>query len=258
MLKAILFDLGNTLFDFNAIDTRTLFEQAAHRAYAHLTARGHTLLPFRKFFSLQYTAVRWAYIWSRIRGREFNSLHLMRKVCDRMHLNLDDEALRELAWAWYSPLPDYTTVSPDVVPTLNKFRDRGLKMAIVSNTFISGGILDRHMDMHGLLEFFPVRIYSSETTYPKPNPRIFRMALDAVGVDARHAIFVGDTVRTDIVGARRVGMTTVLRQPKARSRTHHVADHVVREISELYQMLPVLGAPPVEELPDMDELVCEA
>jgi putative hydrolase of the HAD superfamily len=119
-------------------------------------------------------------------------------------------------------------------------------------------VLDRHMEMHGLLEFFPIRIYSSEIGYRKPHPRIFKMALDAVGVRPQNAIFVGDLIKIDVVGARRSGMVTVLRQPFAESRTHRVADHVVRKISEIHQMLPILGAPEPEPMAVNRELACEA
>lgn len=258
-LQAILFDLGDTLFDFQPMDTRAVFEQAGRGTYEYLQTRGHKLPPFKRYFRKQYSAVRWAYFWSKISRRDFNGFDLLCRLCRKMDLRLDQRSLRELAWQWYEPVTRYNTVADDVVPTLRKLRDRGLKLAIVSNTFIPGFSLDRHLDMHGLLEFFPVRIYSSEVGYRKPHPRIFQIALNALGVSPAHAIFVGDLVKTDIVGARRAGMVTVLRHPFANSRTHHVADHVVRKISEIHQMLPILGAPEPEPAPIAEhELACEA
>jgi hypothetical protein len=49
-------------------------------------------------------------------------------------------------------------------------------------------------------------------------------------------------VNADIVGARRLGMLTVLRDPKAQSRTHRTADHVIRTMTDLWQILPLLCA----------------
>jgi HAD superfamily hydrolase (TIGR01549 family) len=258
MLRAILFDLGDTLFDFEPMDTRAVFERAGWQTYEFLQKRGQRLPPFNRYFRMQYTAVRWSYVWSMVRRREFNSFNLLCRICRRLRIDLDDAGLRELAWLWYSPLTEYTSVAPDVIPILSKFRDRGLKLALVSNTFVPGFVLDQHLALHGLLEFFPVRIYSSEIGHRKPHPRIFRTALDAVGVSARHAVFVGDVVRTDIIGARRAGMGTILRLPAAPSRTHRIADHVVRTLTELYQILPLLGAPADAELPLMGDLVAQS
>jgi HAD superfamily hydrolase (TIGR01549 family) len=260
-LKAILFDLGDTLLDFAPMDSRAVFEQAGRRTYQFLQARGHSLPPFQKYFRRQYSAVRWSYFWSKLRGREFNSFHLLGRMCHKMGLKLDDASLRQLAWEWYEPLTHYSSVHSEVIPTLRRFRDRGLKLGIVSNTFIPGFVLDRHMEMHGLLEFFPVRIYSSEIGYRKPHPRIFQAALDALGVDPKDAIFVGDMVRIDIVGAQRMGMVGILRKRDTETRTHAVADHAVREISEIYRLLPILGAPPalrpVPREPEREQLAYE-
>ncbi|HEX2971828.1 MAG TPA: HAD family hydrolase [Tepidisphaeraceae bacterium] len=258
MLKAILFDLGDTLFDFAPMDTRAVFEEAGHKTYAFLEDRGHKLPPFRRYFRTQYSAVRWSYLWSKIRRREFNSFDLLGKICRRMNIELDDATLRELAWLWYSPITAYTSVAADVIPTLTQFRDRGYKLAIVSNTFIPGFVLDKHLSLHNLLEFFPTRIYSSEIGYRKPHPRIFEMALQAVGVSPADAIFVGDLVKTDIVGARRAGIPAILRQPFATSTQHRLADFVIRRISDLHQILPALGAPAADDLLPTEELAYES
>ena len=98
-------------------------------------------------------------------------------------------------------------------------------------------------DMEGLLEFLPVRIYSSEVGYRKPDKRIFQAALAQLGVRPGEVLFVGDLVKTDIVGARRMGMTTALKQPFANLRRHRIADHVVRKIADLAQLLPAISTP---------------
>jgi putative hydrolase of the HAD superfamily len=53
-------------------------------------------------------------------------------------------------------------------------------------------------------------VFSSELGVRKPDPRIFIHALREVGGDAPTAVFVGDRVNDDIVGARAVGMRTIL------------------------------------------------
>jgi len=140
--------------------------------------------------------------------------------------------LLELAWLWYAPLTQHTSVEAGCPALLGALRDQGLQLGIVSNTFVPGAVLDRHLALHGLRDFFPVRIYSSEVGYRKPNPRIFRLALRQMGVEAQQAIFVGDLVKTDIVGARRAGMRTILKQPWGAAAGSQ-ADRVIRQLSEL-------------------------
>jgi HAD superfamily hydrolase (TIGR01509 family) len=257
MLKAILFDLGDTLFDHQPMKRSVVFEQGGRNTYNLLTSRGHSLPPFKKYFKSQVRIVWLAYFWSVISRREFNVYDLLLKVCREMNLPLDDATLNELAWQWYEPMTAYTRVAPDVIPTLTTLRDRGLKLALVSNTFIPGFVLDKHLAMHDLLEFFPIRVYSSAVGVCKPHPRIFEEALRQVGVPASDALFVGDVVRKDIVGAQRIGMQAVLRNPKAANGHHRIADFVIRRISELHNIVATFDTPtPTEELP-LEALVPE-
>lgn len=239
-LEAVFFDLGDTLFDFAPVDTRAVFEQGALSTYDCLKRRGHSLPPFRRYFRMHYNAVRWAYVWAFIRRREFDTLGLVRKLCNRMHVPTADGDLAELAWRCYQPLIDHTTVADDVVGTLQFLQERGLKLALISNTFVPPFALDKHLEMTGLLSYFPVRVYSSEVRYRKPDRRIFQIAMQRAGVSAQRTLFIGDMIRTDMKGARRVGMTTVLRQPGVNGRRHRTVDYVIQRIGQLRNIVQAM------------------
>ncbi len=232
-IRAILFDLGDTLLDFAPMDTRQVFRDGAKRTYEELRARLPYGLSFDDYCNRQFRAVRWAYFWSKLRGREFDSLELMHRCHSRLGIELDREAQLEMSWTWYQSLLAHASIADDVVPTLGALRDRGLKLGLVSNTFIAPATHDRHLREAGLIEFFPVRVYSSEVRYRKPHRRIFQIALERMGAIANETLFVGDLVKADIQGAKRVGMKTVLRQSFAASNHHRVADRVIRHVSEL-------------------------
>jgi putative hydrolase of the HAD superfamily len=256
MIKAILFDLGDTLFDFDGLDTRAVYQESSRSTYEFLKARGCPLPSYGRYYRNKLWAVAKAYAWSRLCRRDFSCHDVVCRVCSKLKLGLDEQTLRQLTWRWYEPVCRHTHVAPHVLPTLTRLRDRGLKLAIVSNTLIPGFALDRHLALHGLLELFPVRVYSSEIGYRKPHPAIFEYALQRVGVHAADAVFVGDKVRKDIVGARRAGMRTVLRQLGAQPGPHHTADFVLGRISDLTSVLPMLPAAR-EPLPIGEELAYE-
>lgn len=233
MLQAILFDLGDTLLDFEPMHMRSVFRGAAMETYSFLRERGCRLPRFEKYWRRHLWSVQWAYCLSRIRRREFNCMDLLRRFARQSGLQHDELSLMNLAWLWYLPIVNRASIDPDLVPTLRRLRDAGLKLGLVSNTFIPGSVLDRHLKVAGIFDFFPVRVYSSEVGYRKPHPRIFEIALDEIGSSPRHTMFVGDMVKTDIVGARRMGMTTVLRQARGTIRKHDLADHVVRRVADI-------------------------
>ena len=238
--QAILFDLGDTLWDSEPLDTRRVFRRCARHTYEHHCGIRGDLPPFDQYFRLQFAALRWAYLWSRIRGRDVNGGQVLRRFCQKLHLPSDDGSISRLLWLWYTPRYERTTVHPGTIPALRRLRDAGVKLALVSNTLIPGQVLDRHLELTGLLPLFPVRVYSSEVGYRKPHSGIFLAALRQLNVLPGDAAFVGDRLATDIAGARRLGMTSILRKPRSRRTTHRVADFVIRQIQEIPELLPDL------------------
>jgi putative hydrolase of the HAD superfamily len=91
---------------------------------------------------------------------------------------------------------------------LETLRDRGLKLALVSNAIDPPDLLHRDLERHGIAQRLDFAVFSSEVGRRKPDPDIFRRALDALGVEPQHALFVGDTVHTDIAGAKALGLAT--------------------------------------------------
>ena len=97
---------------------------------------------------------------------------------------------------------------PDGVrPALAAMRKRGLTLVVVSN---ANGTLRAHMDRLGLTASFDCVIDSQEEGVEKPDPRLFRIALDRVGARAESTIHVGDLYQVDVVGARAAGVRPVL------------------------------------------------
>ena len=93
------------------------------------------------------------------------------------------------------------TLYDDVIPTLERLRDAGFKLAIVSNWDTP---LDPLTERLGIAHYFDVIVASHDARVKsaKPDPHIFSYTLAAVGVSAEEAIHVGDTYEADIIGAR--------------------------------------------------------
>lgn len=86
----------------------------------------------------------------------------------------------------------------------------GVKLAVVSN---SGGDLEPLLARHGLLRDLDVVIDSGIVGVEKPDPRIFLLAAERVGVAPGEAVHVGDLYSVDVVGARAAGVEPVLVDP---------------------------------------------
>jgi FMN phosphatase YigB (HAD superfamily) len=117
---------------------------------------------------------------------------------------LDDE----LAFAIWSRdgHPDATFAFPDAASVLSALRAGGREIAVVSD--IHYDIRD-HFRNHDLDQFVDAYVLSFEHGIQKPDPAMFTLALDALGVSADRALMVGDTPAND-GGAAHVGIPTYL------------------------------------------------
>lgn len=97
---------------------------------------------------------------------------------------------------------------PDGVPqALRGLAAAGVRMAVVSN---ANGTVRRLMERLGFLGYFELVVDSAEVGVEKPDPRIFRIALQKTGAAPSETIFVGDVYNVDVVGGRAAGIRVVL------------------------------------------------
>ena len=96
------------------------------------------------------------------------------------------------------------------VDTLRTLRSAGIRTALVCDAgFTPGRVVRDFLDEHGLLEHLEFCAFSNEVGVPKPDPKIFHVALEAIDTAPERAAHVGDLLRTDVHGARNLGMKTV-------------------------------------------------
>lgn len=101
-------------------------------------------------------------------------------------------------------------VVPGAPDALTDLRSRGFRTALVCDTGFTPGRVVRHLlGEHGITPLLDVLAFSDEVGVPKPHERMFRTALDGIGVEASAAAHIGDLRRTDIAGARAAGMGTI-------------------------------------------------
>jgi putative hydrolase of the HAD superfamily len=101
---------------------------------------------------------------------------------------------------------------------LSRMRGRGVPVAVVSN---SEGTLERVLDELRVLDAFDLVVDSGLVGFEKPDPRIFRIALDRFSVAADRALHVGDTYATDVLGARGAGLRVALVDPHGHFTGRH-------------------------------------
>lgn len=208
-IKAILFDLGETLLNFGRVNTTRLFRQGARASYDFLKSCGQSVGSF-EYYCLRNLVSLYVRRWlSNIAGKDFDALVLLRAVGAKNGIRLDRQQWRHFAWLWYEPLSRLGRAEPDIIETLTALKKLGLKLGIISNTFVHDSSLEKHLEQLGILNFFAIRVYSYRFDFRKPDPRIFIAAADEIGERLPNIMYVGDRVGKDIKPALRLSMATV-------------------------------------------------
>jgi HAD superfamily hydrolase (TIGR01662 family) len=115
------------------------------------------------------------------------------------------DAAREIYQEWAAC--HHFSLYEEVPEVLRALHAEGYMIGLISNTHRSLETFESHFELHGL---FSVAISSSDHGYMKPHPSIFEEGLRRMAVQASEAVMVGDSVRHDIEGARRLGMRGIL------------------------------------------------
>jgi len=238
-LRAVLFDIGGTLMDFSEPESLAHIRAGIDLAFDHLHRTGNALPRAPTYRRRILSRFLRAYLWSRLRNREMNPITEIASVHRKMKLPLDHADLQTVARLMYQPIRAIARCRPDTVDTVAELGRRGYRLGIVSNTVAPPAGLDEHLADQGLLEYFPVRIYSCEVGVPKPDARIFRAALQRLSVAPQDAVYIGDRPRADVFGARRAGLRTVLRIAGNIDRKHRwQPDRRITQIVDLLALLP--------------------
>jgi len=95
----------------------------------------------------------------------------------------------------------------DVLPTLKKLKKQGLIVGLITSLTKDMNLICGNL---GLAPYIDFVVTAKEVGSNKPEPPIFRLALERAGVNASEAVYVGDQYETDVVGARGVGIAPIL------------------------------------------------
>jgi putative hydrolase of the HAD superfamily len=204
VLRAVLFDWGDTLMDFKYDE-----ELVDAGARAGLEALGRDGLPEVEAVATHFREHYVPMFWLPGSLDEVEYPGLVRELLGHFGVDVTDEELGRYLEAEHEAWMPSRVLGSTTHALLEALRGRGLRLGLVSNAFDPGWLLHRDLDALGVAERIDFAVFSSELGKRKPHPEIFERALDALEVSAEETLFVGDRLYEDVRGAKEVGMTTV-------------------------------------------------
>ena len=223
MIEAVLLDAGNTVVELNwaRLSLVLLRHGFEFPPDAIREAAGRTRAAVDAYLSRSAGSTEAA------DARAF----LLGLVLDRLGVPaggrraLLPDLLSPAAWRWNLP-------TPGCAEALETLAASGYRLAIVSN---SDGSVDRLLEEAGVAHHFETIVDSGAVGVEKPDPAIFRIALDRMNLPPERVIYVGDIPAVDIAGARAAGIRGILVDP-----FDAFPDAGVPRIGTLEGLLPLL------------------
>jgi len=241
MLKAILFDMDDTLIDWSqrSEDWQVFEREHLARVFDYIAKEVHPVRMPEAFYDAARTLSRQAWMDAE---RDLRAPHLgtvMSQALARIGVppNLIDidACLRAFDWQPISGVVAY----PDAVEILPVLVSHGVKIGLITNAYQPMWMRDRELEAYGLLAHFAdCRLSAADIGYLKPHPAIFEAALQCLDIQPDEAVFIGDNLEADVAGAQSIGMRAVLRiTPRAASDTLIIPD---AQIATLHDLMPIL------------------
>ena len=240
MIKAVLFDMGSTLLEFENQPWEDLIRQGIEAVYKGLHAHGALLPPSPDFYQVFRESYRETWRQAEQSLIEMEIRLLLQQTAQGLGLSLTEALLLDLVRAHYGPVSAQVTIYADTIDTLADVRRRGMKVGLVSNTVWPGALHKEDLERFGILQFFDHVLFSADLGVRKPHPQIFQTALEALNVAPHEAVFVGDRVPEDVEGAKRIGMRGVWKERPDREQLAHVIPDA--QIIHLHELLAILDS----------------
>ena len=196
MIKTVIFDIDNTLYDYD-VAHRAAF--SAVSAYASEAFGWDTEVFAEKHSRMQRTLCERMEEGSVIHNRLIRYQNLLEKE----GLPLYPHAVRMTQIYWQTLL-GYAVVTPGAATVLGKLKDQGFRIGI--GTDMTAYIQFRKLEQLGLLSYIDFVVTSEEAQAEKPSEKFFALCLEKAGCPAENCLFVGDHRQKDVEGARAAGM----------------------------------------------------
>ena len=245
MIRAVIYDLDDTLYDFktpNVHAQQNLCKEAERRL-------GVPAEEFEQVFIESYHAVADRTpqdLRDQLQAGE-RDLYAMHSRSLRLNYTLEKLRKPLLPYAvdlyncYWEDLLANIKPEPHLTETLDWLKAKGIRIGIGSN--MMARIQYRKLINLGLADYIDFAVTSDETAFDKPDPRFFRMVLDKAGYPAEECLFIGDNRKRDYEGAKASGLHALWYQPERLAAGEEIAPElqVLRDHAELPAILERMG-----------------
>lgn len=164
----------------------------------------------------------------------------------RSHGITDGKGFKQRVWENVTERMTQVTLHPQAPETLLALRERGFKMAVVTNS--RRAAVQPVLSRWGLEPLFDAVLTIEDVSYGKPDPEMIHRALNKLNISPSHACIIGDS-KSDVIAGKRAGIKTIAFSPEDNWQYQALEalrftqpSHVVHSFAELWEVLALNNA----------------
>ena len=214
--KAVIFDLGSTLIEYEVVSWDELNLLCAASARDWLVGLGFDV-PDEPSFLQQFEDAKSEY--RRVASetlKEWDVPMVAEPFLREIGVTAGDGFVEQFFDAYYAPVDRLLYAYSDTIDTLKWIKQRGLTIGLISNTIFPERAHRRELQRFGIEPYLDFAIFSSSFKLRKPHPDIFRHACALAGFEPQECVYIGDRYIEDVTGPNGIGMPAILRTKAGR------------------------------------------
>lgn len=204
MIRAIIFDIDNTMYNFDRV---------------HRTAMGALGAYVEENFrmgqeEMQELLKKCSDIVTARTGDNCAALHnrLLRFQCFLEQIGITDyRRALEMYHVYWDTILETMEPEPGLLSLLSRLKERGIRLGIGSD--MTTYIQYKKLEKLGALQYLDFIVTSEEAGAEKPTPRFFELCVAKAGCEPAECVFIGDSLKKDVIGSTQCGLVGTWYRP---------------------------------------------
>jgi len=239
--KAVIFDLGSTLIEYESVPWPQLSLYAAASVRRFLERKGFAV-PSEEDFARIFEDIKNEFREVASRDlTEWSIPQAAERLLEALNIESEDGVAENMFEAYYKPVGERIYVYDDAEDMLARIRKKVAVIGLVSNTIFPEQAHRKELKKFGLDKYIDFAIFSSTFGRRKPHPDIFYKAANTAGYAVAECVYVGDRFVEDYRGPTEIGMPAILKLLPSREYPTDMPAHIpkISCLSELDKYLDI-------------------
>jgi FMN phosphatase YigB (HAD superfamily) len=239
--RAVIFDLGSTLIEYESTPWTQLSAHAASSVRKFLSGQGFDLPGEDEFFQT-FEKIKDEFRKPAAENlTEWTIPQAVGRLLDELGIVPTDGLSEKLFEAYYKPVGEQVFLYDDVVDTFDRLKAKALVIGLVSNTIFPEQAHRHELKRFKVDHYLSFAVFSSTFGLRKPHPDIFYKAANLAGYAPAECVYVGDRFVEDYQGPGAIGMPAVLKILPSRDYPADMPNNIriISRLAELDQYLNI-------------------